>query len=227
MSVTWSGYGSRSTLKPQYLAERDALADAARDGDWETVLRIVGENAELANSSRVGGSSGYTPLHQAAWHGAPEPVVERLLAAGAWRTLRTTGGDAAGERACDVASRRGHRQLASILVPRPRHPVPEETASRLRAGLHEVILGRVADLVREHVLRLPEVEPLTELEEPGLWFPVPGFYGGFSIELRLPDGESAESAELEVSSWCRVWGGSGQRHRVAVDGVELVEEGFV
>ena len=64
---------------------------------------------------------------------------------------------------------------------------------------------------------------MLELEEPEIWFPVPGMYGGFSITM---DGEG-EEAILISSSWCRVSGGSGQRHEITANGSELVEEGFV
>lgn len=229
MSVTWEAYGSRPTLKAEALAERDALADAARDGNWPVALASIRAKANLANATRVGGSTGYAPLHQAAWHGAPEAVVEHLLAAGAWRTLRTIGGDGTGETAHEIARRRGHRHLLRLLQPRPLHNVPGETLSLLREGLHSVIREQepVQKLVLEHRLRLPEVEPLTELPEPRLWFPVPGYYGGFDIQLLMPDRSGSSRAELDVASWCRIVGGSGLRHRVRVDGVELVEEGFV
>lgn len=52
-----------------------------------------------------------------------------------------------------------------------------------------------------------------------LWFAYPGMYGGFSV--------AAEPDRLRVRSWCRVVGGSGQEHEITVDGIELVDEGFV
>jgi hypothetical protein len=64
--------------------------------------------------------------------------------------------------------------------------------------------------------RRPVLDVLTE---PEMWFPVPGMYGGFRFVLR--------GGELEVESWIRVVGGSGQRHRITGDGCVLVEEGFV
>lgn len=51
----------------------------------------------------------------------------------------------------------------------------------------------------------------------GLSSPVSGMYGGFSIELR--------SGYLEVSSWSRVVGGSGQTHVTTREGYTLVAEG--
>jgi hypothetical protein len=71
-------------------------------------------------------------------------------------------------------------------------------------------------------LRLPVLEPMLETRA-SFWFPVPGLYGGFSYFL---EGEG-ENINLFSSSWCRVVGGSGQRHEVTVSGSRLVEEGFV
>jgi hypothetical protein len=47
--------------------------------------------------------------------------------------------------------------------------------------------------------------------------------GGFSYWL---EGEG-EQTKLITESWCRVVGGSGQRHEVTAEGSRLVEEGFV
>jgi hypothetical protein len=48
-------------------------------------------------------------------------------------------------------------------------------------------------------------------------------YGGFVCRLERAGDEPALTSE----SWCRVAGGSGQRHVITVDGYELVESGFV
>ncbi len=56
-----------------------------------------------------------------------------------------------------------------------------------------------------------------------MWFPVPGMYGGFSYCLEL----TGADAKLVAESWCRVVGGSGQRHEITTYGSRLVEEGFV
>jgi hypothetical protein len=58
-------------------------------------------------------------------------------------------------------------------------------------------------------------------EVPGqrVWFSVPGMYGGFDITLR--------QGNLDVRSWCRVVGGSGQAHLITPEGAVLVDEGFV
>ncbi|WP_329338927.1 ankyrin repeat domain-containing protein [Streptomyces sp. NBC_00663] len=219
----WDGTTRPDSLKDHYVTERHRLADAARDGDWATVFRVLDEvrakvNAHWVNCTRLGGPSGYTPLHQAAWHGAPADVVQRLLALGAWRTLRTSDGS----RATDLADRRGHRDLAVLLRPEIRHPLPYDELGALRRNLHRLIRHRApekdgTDLATGQGLRLPEVEVLTELVRPACWFPVPGMYGGFLVEL--------SGRELKVDSWIRVVGGSERTDRVTADGVHLQEGG--
>ncbi len=141
-------------------------------------------------------------------------MVEQLLAHGAWRGLR----DAAGEWPVDVGSRRGHAHLLPLLEPVRQHDVPPDALARIA-----VIRGRVAGLVCEHALRLPELEPLLELPRLTLWFAVPGMYGGFNFGLERLGGDWV----LVMSSWCRVASESGQRHLVSPHGSLLLDEGFV
>ncbi|WP_223125416.1 ankyrin repeat domain-containing protein [Streptomyces sp. TRM68367] len=214
----WDGVTRRTSLKPEYAKKRDQLADAARDGDWATVFRILDDswNTEWINSARLEGRSGYAPLHQAAWHGVPAEVVERLLGYGAWRSLRATDGT----RPVDIAEQRGHHQLTALLRPEFPHPLPDDVRTGLQQHLHRLIRHRAgleggSDLATDQGMRLPEVEVLTELANPVCWFPVPGMYGGFKIELR--------GRELIVDSWIRVVGGSERTDRVTPDGVHLQE----
>jgi hypothetical protein len=203
-------------LKDRFAAERDRLADAARDGNWAVVFQILDKEPSWANCARLDGHSGYTPLHQAAWHGAPAATVERLLQYGAWRTLKTNDAN----RAVDIAERNGHSHLTAPLRPEVLHPLPPDVPTRLRNGLHRLIRHRAGlaggeDLATQQGLRLPEVEVLTELDNPVCWFPVPGMYGGFKIALR--------GGELTVDSWIRVVGGSERTDRVTAEGVHLQE----
>ena len=201
-------------MKGSVVTQRDQLADAARDSDWSTVLTILATHPDWTNTTRIGGTSGYTSLHQAAWHGTDPGVVISLLDLGAWRTIRT----ADGQRAADIAEQRGHGHLKGLLRPVIQHPVPTGTLEQLQRRLHALIHERAGNLVAEHRLRLPELEPLTELATPTCWFPVPGMYGGFNYQLA--------GTELTVRSWCRVVGGSGQTHRISADATELTESGW-
>ncbi|WP_329275714.1 ankyrin repeat domain-containing protein [Streptomyces sp. NBC_01451] len=215
----WNGVTRRSMFKDHIDQLRDRLADAARDGDWRTVFEILDKDDEWTNSARLEGGSGYAPLHQAAWHGVPVATVERLLSYGAWRTLRASDGT----RPVDIAARLGHHHLAAVLRPEFKHPLPQDELARLQENFHRLIRYRSGgelgdqDLATEKELRLPEIEVLTELDNPVGWFPVPGMYGGFKFELR--------GRELIVDSWVRIVGGSERTGRVTAEGVFLVHEG--
>lgn len=105
-------------------------------------------------------------------------------------------------------------------------PASQLSPTRIRAldaHLAAVVEGRVRGVLYEGrdpqaVLRYPPVAVMNEAPNGRLWFPVPGMHGGFDIQLR--------EGYLEVASWCRVVGGSGQRHVITQDGATLVEQGF-
>ena len=109
------------------------------------------------------------------------------------------------------------------------HPSPE-TLLLLQEQLHSLMRHRAAELIEKSAVELPvlsapqedDTQTTTESEE--VWFPIPGMYGGFSYRLVLT-GEGSPC--LMVESWCRLCGGSGQRHRVTVKGFTLLDEGFV
>lgn len=215
VTLEWFGPQRRESVADKELVRRDELADAARAGRWDRVLELVEDG--YANSIRVGGTSWFTPLHQVAWHGAPRSIADRLVAAGAWRTVRTS----AGETPAEIAAAHGHEHLAESLTPRYAREIAPARLAQLEAQLWAVMVGRVHDLCRGSRLRPPQLGPLLEYPDAVMWCTVPGMYGGFGIRFG-PVGD-----ELSVESWCRVSGGSGQRHRIRPDGFELVEEGFV
>lgn len=219
MDIAWDGITRAVGLPEDAVQVRHALADAARDADWALVFELLTTHRELVNSTRLDGLSWYTPLHQTAHGDAPVEVIRRLVDLGAWRSLR----NARGERAVDVAERCGHQRLIGALTPEYRHEVPLEDLRNIQRHFHAVIQGRTEALIREHALRLPELEPLLELASPHTWFPVPGMYGGFSYELNV----SARPVTLVSESWSRVVDGSGQRHEITTVGSRLVDEGFV
>lgn len=219
VDIVWDGVTRSETLDEVAAQTRHALADAAKSDDWPRVFELIAEHDGLVNDTRPGGSSLYAPLHQAAHGGAPVEVARRLIDMLAWRTLQNVRG----ERPVDVADRRGHRHLLGVLAPEPKHHVPLGVLLKVQAHFHAVIRGRADREVQAHTLRLPELEPLLELERPHMWFPVPGMYGGFSYRLEV----AGVHAKLVAESWCRVVGGSGQRHEITSAGSRLVEEGFV
>lgn len=191
------------------------LADRARDGSWDSVLTSLTESRPYLspNQWRPEGISHYAPLHQAAWHGAPLEVVKRLVELGAWRTLRT----ADGRRPLDIALGKGHRHLAQFLQPVVLREADPEVLPWLDLHLAALVESRIRPQL-DIPLRHPACEVLAELPDGRLWYPVPGMYGGFNIQLR--------EDHLYVESWCRVVGGSGLAHVVTRDGYTLVRAGF-
>ena len=219
MDLVWDGITRVETLDNDAARVRHVLADAAKSYNWPRVFELISEHIELVNTTGPGGPSLYTPLHQAAHGGAAVEVIARLVEMFAWRTLQNVRG----ERPVDVAERCGHIHLPGVLTPDYRHRDPNGVLLKMQAHFHAVICSRAEQFVQEHALRLPELEPLLELERPQLWFPVPGMYGGFRYRLAAGGVE----ARLVSESWCRVVGGSGQRHEITSAGSQLVDERFV
>lgn len=219
MDIVWDGITRPETLTDSAATIRCTLADAAKAYDWPGVIKLVSEHRQLINSCRPGGKSLFAPLHQAAHAGAPVEIVHRLIEIGAWRTLQ----NARGERPVDVAERQGRHHLREVLEPVLKHRVPLGILLRIQSHFHQVIRGRIDRPIPNHGLRLPELEPLLELERPQMWFPVPGMYGGFSYRLE----SFGVEAMLVSESWSRVEGGSGQRHDITSEGSRMIEEGFV
>lgn len=227
----WHGVLDPFQLRGEVVEARCRLADAAKAGDWSRVLRLIDERLD-ANSWRPGGTAWYTPLHQAAWHGAPVSVAAELVARGALRTLTNARGRTAHDvrLARDSRERRmkglaaeSHLALRSFLAP-PASPLDAGCLTALQRNLDAVIDDRVKGVLFDGrdprtVLRYPPVGILHEVPGHRMWFPVPGMHGGFDITLR--------QSYLEVGSWCRIVGGSGLRHVVTATGATLVESGFV
>lgn len=211
---TWFGYSDPAGLTEEGKQLLRHLADAARQGTWGEVFSVLDRNPDLVNVSRPGGRSAFTPLHQAAYHGAT-PAAQELVRRGAWLALRTTDG----ETAAEVAMRRGHRELAALLAPPTRWAVPTESLRAMEFYLHALIRIRADELVSKAGLRLPPVEPLTGMQSPRLWFPIPGMYGGFSLCLL----RGGEHAVLQADSWCRMASGSEERHLITARGVQQLD----
>ena len=224
MSLPWPGVLDPGLLKDEVVARNHRLADAAKAARWSEVYEVLELEWVSVNQWRVGGSSWFTPLHQAAWHGASDSVVTGLLERGALRSLRARDG----RTPYDIAVSRGHTHLLDSLSP-VRTRLTSERAAALDTGLASVIDGRlrlpggIAESYGKPLddcLRYPRVEVLPECPDSRLWFAVPGMYGGFSIELM-------KDSYLYVESWIRVVGDSGQAHVITQEGVTLVDEGFV
>ncbi|HEY0530737.1 MAG TPA: hypothetical protein VGD29_03985 [Actinoplanes sp.] len=208
---SWDGVIRRATVPGWATGARIDLALAAQAYDWWAVFDLIRQHPHFVNSSRPDEPSWFAPLHRAADSGVVPEIANRLIAAGAWRALRTSSG----ERPVDVARRRGHEHLLAALEPPRRIDVPADVLETLQKQFHELIRQRMQEFEIAHELRLPELEVMLELERPELWFPVPGMYGGF--HLRLEPG-----ARLLASSWSRIVSGSEEHHEITESGTRTV-----
>jgi len=218
-SCEWYGNPPVEELGAESLAERNQAATAARAGEWTALLGVLRNNSSLVNAFRPGGGSWFTPLHQAAYHNAPQEIVRDLIDLGAFRTLKSSSG----ERPVDIARRKGFDDCADLLEPEVRRLVDPLQLASIQELFHGLVRAVSLKYRIAMLLRLPELSVLTEFDDLKLWFPIPGMYGGFNIWLEPGNGQSALVAE----SWCRVVDGSGMRHRITPTQVVLLEEGFV
>ena len=215
MTSEWQGVLDPDVLNDDLVEHSARLADAAKAGSWDTVLDLVERGTWVgANQWRVTGRSWFTPLHQAAWLGAPVGVAERLLNVGAWRSLRTADGD----RPLDIARQRGHHHLLDTLAVREVSASDQRRFAAWDSHLAALIAERTRPLDPVRFRPVP-TELLVMEQMDTLWVPYPGMYGGFSL--------SVHRGRLVVESWSRVAGGSGQAHVITEGGCVMVEEGFV
>ena len=173
-TVIWHGQLSRHLYDDEYLRLRDRLADAAYYGDWDEVEATIDDAHEHGlrswpNCYRIGslkGPSGWTPLHQTAFLSASESAVRMLVDQGASRTLQTVW------TSSEMARFLGFKHLFDVLSPVIHHSVPCATLHKLQQNFHYLIRGDLAGRPDDAHLRLPELELLTELENPEMYFPL-------------------------------------------------------
>lgn len=166
-----------------YFNDRKVLTWSAKYGHWDDVIRghfgfPVMENGQYQNwinSKRILDTedkrelSGYTPLHQAAWLGTSTAIVEELIRRGAWKLSRTVSN---GRMATplDVAKEFGWAHLYSLLTPVIQHTVPAIILLGLQTQLDILFFSVFPN--EANYFHPPQVEILTELENPQLWSPL-------------------------------------------------------
>ena len=217
-TLIWDGVAQLGEAPPGDEGRmRHALADAAKRYDWRSVVELLDESPHLVNTTRPGGASLFTPLHQAAYGNAPGTVVRELVTRGGWLTQE----NARGERPIDVAIRRGHRELAVDLEPCLVRQVPSGVLLKIQQHFHAVIRREVSELVDRFALRLPELQPLLEVErdKDRFFFQVPGMLGGYFYRL-AEEGVAAKLAVIESSRM-----GGSTYYDITSAGSELVGEG--
>ncbi|MGW0610557.1 ankyrin repeat domain-containing protein [Streptomyces sp. NPDC002788] len=208
--MKWDGITDRERFNGWYLDERDRYADMARDADWSGVFQVLGKDPGWVNFARPGSRSGFTALHQAAWHGADFAVVSRLIAHGAWRTQPTRDG----RRAVDVARERGHTHLLELLEPVAVRQLPAP-ADALEQHFHSLLRETTGRCFEEIEYLLPPLSPLTEGLSVKIFFQVFGMMGGFFYHL--------DDDHVHVHASSRMDGGDGEHYRVAPQGSSKIE----
>jgi hypothetical protein len=134
-----------------------------------------GYNQNWINASRIMETddlrepSGFTPLHQAAWHGASTLVVEKLILLGAWRLARTVRKGRM-QTPLDVAKEFGWAHLYSLLTPVVHHTIPASVLLGLQKQVNQVFTMAFPSATER--FRVPQVEILTELKDPQLLVPL-------------------------------------------------------
>lgn len=111
----WQSVLDPSVMSDDLVRAGHQLADAAKVGDWPTVMSVLDNQSKwlVINQWRPGGTAWFTALHQAAWHGAPVDVARDLLDRGALRSLRDAKGRTAYDVAVEHASSPGLQRLLS------------------------------------------------------------------------------------------------------------------
>jgi len=213
----WDGITRVESLPAAVNEVRQKLAQSAKYYHWAGVFEVLAAHPDLVNSSRPGEKSLYTPLHQAAYGGAPVEVVQRLIDLGAWRTLQNSRG----ERAVDIAVRKGHKGIVSLLEPHYRRQVPLGILLAIQRQFHTFIRQRAGHLVQEHALRLPELEPLLGMENPQVLFVLPGKKGSFGYRLEQVGVEARLVVEVPGS----FVPGAGQKTVITCRGEETPKTG--
>ena len=205
----------RQDADNNFIEANNIIATASRDGQWELLFRQLEEFPELINYPRILGTALYTPLHQAARNGASVKIVELLLSLGAFKTPK----NAKGETPQDTARRSKHKHLLSILESRPLHTVSTNDLFRLTQHFQALVNERLQDFERTPELRLPILDPLTELNVPLLRCAIPSVNGGFNLKLT----RSGHNPQIIMNSWFHGIEGSGQKHLIMPQGYVQLE----
>lgn len=232
---TWLGQyrlKQGQTLEMPYFCDRHDLSDSAYFGNWDYLLThnlATGNrayNQNWINARRImktddwNEPSGYTPLHQAAWHGASTLVVEKLILLGAWRLARTVRNGLM-QTPLDVARRFGWVHLYSLLTPVVHHTLPASVLLGLQKQLNQVFAK--AFLGATERFCLPQVEILTELKDPQLLVPLEAE----KQNVERPIGMHLFLDERELVAQVVKTDGATGVYRIREDGWDEIERGML
>jgi hypothetical protein len=220
------------TLEMPYFRDRHDLSDSAYFGEWDCLLThnlVTGNgayNQNWINTSRIMKTddwhelSGFTPLHQAAWHGTSTLVVEKLILLGAWRLARTVRNGLM-QTPLDVAKKFGWAHLYSLLMPVVHHTLPASVLVGLQKQLNEVF-AKAFPSAMEH-FRVPQVEILTELKDPQLLVPLEAE----KQNMERPIGMHLFLDKRELVAQVVKTDGTTGVYRIREDGWDEIERGML
>ncbi|KAG8831481.1 hypothetical protein FRC17_003100 [Serendipita sp. 399] len=223
----WDCVDCETEFYQEEVKERKKWSKAAYLGDWDEIFAILAESSgrmeRFANRRRLYSKrelkddpdrrSGYTVLHQAAYHNTPQEVVEALIALGCYRQAGSRDG-----RPVDIARALGFTNLIPILEP-PSDRLPNisnQQMTQIQTQFEKVLKQESHDIFKPETMTPVDLRVLREIDR--IWMPVPGMYGGFDLSF---DGD-----HLVSQSHCRVVGGSGMTYHITADGATLVDEGW-
>jgi hypothetical protein len=197
-----------------------------QQGEWQMLtakLAVLPEYSApyLINAFEPNNSAFNTLLSQSAHHNAPVETIQQLIDLGASRYQR----NAQGQNALNIAMAQGHESLYAILQPAPKVSVSLADMQSIEQHIHTIIVSDeiAAGCIKDYALRLPQVDMLLECEKLNGYFPVPEYFGGFSIWL---DRDEAETT-VYVFSASRMDndGDSARLYRVTLHKGELLAKG--
>ena len=225
----WKGYIEIPEQIVDNIVSISKLNSDSTEEEWMEWLDVVCEYDHYISNDAEGQqkylfpSRRWTFLHHAAYHQAPLQIIKALKEKGYRLSLK----DAEGKLPVDHAN---DESCKSVLQPKYSVNVDMEKLNKIEKNFHAVITSRADELVKKHNLILPVISVLLEGEKnvtkENVYFAVPGMYGGFSFWLKFTS-DKADVESLITESWCRVAGGSGQRHVCTENNWSLEAEGFV
>lgn len=136
------------------------VATLAFRGDWGRLMPLLRTNPGLVDS--VSPTKGYTPLHQAAWHGAAPAIVGELLALGADLSLKTQNNRQTPQ---EIAAQK-HREredLQYLLAPNRRTLGQLMRKTATARGTFETYDGN--QTVFDQLVRIFDAEPCPKTDE--------------------------------------------------------------
>ena len=210
----WNGITKPGIYSKDYENTVQIMFSKLKNSEWSSVIEIASADINLVNCVRPGSDSFYTILHGAARIGAPIEVIEKIIELGAFRTMKTKNG----ETAFDLAIKYGNDELVPLLIPKLNFESEQNTLKLIEKNLHLLITKETEGLIYKHLLRLPDINVLLEIQQYDMvYFPIPGMMGGVFFSFNVKN----NNALLYVQIESRMWGGADY-YEVSVDGYRVL-----